>query len=57
MLNRSDEPTRVLTPSTKGPFPSVAVYPDSDKLGVWLGDGESAMFRRGDKVDYWEREG
>jgi uncharacterized cupin superfamily protein len=56
VLNRSDEPTRVLILSTKG-FPAVAVYPDSDKLGVWLEDGEWAMFRRGDKVDYWQGEG
>jgi uncharacterized cupin superfamily protein len=56
VLNRSDEPTRVLILSTKG-LPAVAVYPDSDKLGAWLEDGEWAMFRRGDKVDYWEGEG
>ena len=43
--------------STKGPFPTVAVYPDSDKLGVWLADGYSGLFRRGDTVDYWEGEG
>jgi uncharacterized cupin superfamily protein len=56
VLNQSDEPTRVLILSTKG-LPAVAVYPDSDKLGAWLEDGEWAMFRRGDKVDYWEGEG
>jgi uncharacterized cupin superfamily protein len=56
VLNRSDEPTRVLILSTKG-LPAVAVYPDSDKLGVWLEDGEWAMFLRGDKVDYWQGEG
>jgi len=56
VLNRSDKPTRVLILSTKG-LPAVAVYPDSDKLGAWLEDGEWAMFRRGDEVDYWEGEG
>jgi uncharacterized cupin superfamily protein len=56
VLNRSGEPTRVLILSTKG-LPAVAVYPDSDKLGVWLENGNWAMFRRGDKVDYWEGEG
>jgi uncharacterized cupin superfamily protein len=56
VLNRSDEPTRVLILSTKG-LPAVAVYPDSDKLGAWLEDGERAIFRRGDEVDYWEGEG
>lgn len=57
VLNRSDEPVRVLILSTKGRFPGVAVYPDSDKLGVWLADGYSGIFRRGDAVDYWEGEG
>jgi hypothetical protein len=28
-----------------------------DKLGVWLRDGYQGIFRRGDAVDYWEREG
>ena len=57
VLNRTDEPVRVLILSTKGPFPTVAVYPDSDKLGVWLADGYQGIFRRGDAVDYWEGEG
>ena len=57
MLNRTDESVRVLILSTKGPSPTVAVYADSDKLGVWLADGYSGMFRRGDSVDYWEGEG
>ena len=57
VLNRTDEPIRVLILSTKSSFPSVAVYPDSDKLGVWLADGYQGIFRRGDAVDYWEGEG
>jgi uncharacterized cupin superfamily protein len=57
VLNHTDEPVRVLILSTKGPFPAVAVYPDSDKLGVWLADGYQGIFRRGDAVDYWEGEG
>jgi uncharacterized cupin superfamily protein len=37
--------------------PSVAVYPDSDKLGVWPnGEGESLIVRRESAVDYWDRE-
>jgi uncharacterized cupin superfamily protein len=38
--------------------PSVAVYPDSDKIGVWVpGDADDVMLRRPDgKVDYWEGE-
>ena len=38
--------------------PSVAVYPDSDKIGVWPGSAEDeVMLRRADgKVDYWDGE-
>jgi uncharacterized cupin superfamily protein len=38
--------------------PAVAVYPDSDKIGVWSGRREdSVMLRRADgNVDYWEGE-
>jgi uncharacterized cupin superfamily protein len=53
--NRGDEPARVLILSTKG-FPNGAVYPDSGKWGVWWSEEESALFRRGDAVDYWEGE-
>jgi hypothetical protein len=36
---------------------AVAVYPDSNKVGVWSGDGEvSALFRRGAAVDYFDGE-
>jgi uncharacterized cupin superfamily protein len=38
--------------------PSVAVYPDSDKVGVWTdNDADDFMFRRGDgKVPYYDGE-
>jgi uncharacterized cupin superfamily protein len=38
--------------------PSVAVYPDSDKIGVWPGtDGDHVMLRRADgAVDYYDGE-
>jgi uncharacterized cupin superfamily protein len=38
--------------------PAVAVYPDSDKIGVWVpGDADDAMLRRADgKVGYWDGE-
>ena len=38
--------------------PAVAVYPDSDKIGVWPGSAEDeVMLRRADgKVDYWDGE-
>ena len=36
--------------------PSVAVYPDSDKMGVWAGD-DHVLLRRGDgHVDYYDGE-
>ncbi|MGA2320510.1 MAG: cupin domain-containing protein [Solirubrobacteraceae bacterium] len=39
--------------------PAVAVYPDSDKIGVWPGNPEDhVILRRGDgQVDYWDGEG
>jgi uncharacterized cupin superfamily protein len=38
--------------------PAVAVYPDSDKIGVWPGnDRDKVMLHRGDGgVDYWDGE-
>ena len=37
--------------------PAVAVYPDSDKVGVWPGGKESLMLRRENaNVGYWEGE-
>ncbi len=53
--NRGDTPARVLILSTKG-FPNGAVYPDSDKIGVWFSETDFGLFRRGDAVDYWEGE-
>ena len=36
--------------------PSVAIYPDSDKMGVWAGE-DRAMLRRADgTVDYYDGE-
>jgi len=37
--------------------PSVAVYPDSDKIGVWPGDDrDHLLVRRGSAVSYWDGE-
>jgi uncharacterized cupin superfamily protein len=38
--------------------PAVAVYPDSDKIGVWPGNADDhVMLRRSDgDVDYWDGE-
>jgi uncharacterized cupin superfamily protein len=44
-------PARVLMMSTLNE-PSVAVYPDSDKLGVFVGDYR-LMVARNSGVDYW----
>jgi len=57
VFNRGDEPLRIAMLSGKLE-PSVAVYPDSDKLGVWPGNkDDTLMFRRGDGgVDYYEGE-
>lgn len=53
--NRSEAPARLLILSTKG-FPNGAVYPDSNKWGVWWSEDDFALFRRNDSVDYWEGE-
>jgi len=38
--------------------PAVAVYPDSDKIGVWPGNpDDKVILRRADgNVDYWDGE-
>jgi len=56
LTNRGDGPVRVLLLSTKRD-PSVAVYPDSDKIGVWPGDDrDKLMAKRDSNVDYWTGE-
>jgi uncharacterized cupin superfamily protein len=56
VTNHSREPVRVAMLSTKAKT-AMSVYPDSDKVGMWSGDGDvSHLFRRGDAVDYWEGE-
>jgi uncharacterized cupin superfamily protein len=55
--NRSEINARVMMFSSARE-PSVAVYPDSDKLGVWPGNAaDNVMIRRADgQVDYWQGE-
>ena len=54
--NATHEPVRVLMFSTKS-RPGVAVYPDSDKIGVWPGDRrDNILVRRESVVDYWDGE-
>jgi uncharacterized cupin superfamily protein len=56
VINRTEEPVRVLIMSTKNE-PGVAVYPDSDKLGIFPGNREDrALFPRNAAVDYFEGE-
>jgi uncharacterized cupin superfamily protein len=57
VFNRAAQPARVLMFSSARE-PSVAVYPDSDKIGVWPGDpADELMLRRADgHVDYYDGE-
>ncbi len=55
--NRGERAARVIMFSSARE-PSVAVYPDSDKIGVWPGtDADVVMLRREDgHVDYYDGE-
>lgn len=56
VTNGTEETVRVLILSTKNE-PAVAVYPDSDKIGVYPGnEADAVMVRRESDVDYWDRE-
>jgi uncharacterized cupin superfamily protein len=56
LTNGGAETVRVLLLSTKSE-PAVAVYPDSDKIGVWPGDQrDHVLVRRESTVDYYDRE-
>jgi uncharacterized cupin superfamily protein len=50
--NRRPEPARVVIFSTQVE-PAVAVYPDSNKVGIWP---PGKVFRLDDDVGYWEGE-
>jgi uncharacterized cupin superfamily protein len=52
VTNRTNETLRVAMLSNKSD-PGAAVYPDSDKIGVFP---PNKLFRLGDAVDYWEGE-
>jgi uncharacterized cupin superfamily protein len=54
--NDTEEPARVLMFSTVV-HPTATVYPDSDKVAVWVGDPEVDMtVRRSAKVGYYDGE-
>ena len=56
VLNRSEEPCRVLILSSKSPV-AIVYYPDSGKVGLWTdSDGYQAMLRSEPDLDYWEGE-
>jgi uncharacterized cupin superfamily protein len=56
LTNCGEDRVRCLMLSTKFE-PSVAVYPDSDKIGVWPGaKDDHILVRRESGVDYWDRE-
>jgi uncharacterized cupin superfamily protein len=57
LTNRGDEPVRLIMFSSARE-PAVAVYPDSDKVGVWTPVAEDKwMLRRGDgQLGYFEGE-
>lgn len=58
VTNRTEETVRVMMISTRM-NPAVAVYPDSDKIGIWpvQGGGEDhVLVSRGSKVAYYDGE-
>jgi uncharacterized cupin superfamily protein len=56
LTNNGDVPVRMLIVSTAN-LPAVAVYPDSDKIGVWTpGRVDNIMVRRESGVDYYDGE-
>ena len=57
VTNRTPGSARVMMFSSARE-PAVAVYPDSDKIGVWPGDpADEVMLRRSDgHLDYWDGE-
>ena len=55
--NRGEAPARILMFSSTR-TPAVAVYPDSDKIGVWPGnpDDEVMLHRADGDIGYWDGE-
>jgi uncharacterized cupin superfamily protein len=52
VMNRSDKPARTLLFSSAR-TPAVSVYPDSDTIGVWPGDGENDLVFKRDTAVPW----
>lgn len=56
VINRSDEPCRILILSSKAPHAMVH-YPDSGKVGLWSqAGGYQSILRSEPMLDYWEGE-
>jgi uncharacterized cupin superfamily protein len=57
ITNRGEQTARMIMFSSSRE-PAVAVYPDSDKIGVWPGrDADPVMLRRADgHVEYYDGE-
>lgn len=56
LTNRGSETVKMLIVSTAN-LPAVAVYPDSDKIGVFTeGRRDNVMVRRSGSVGYWDGE-
>jgi uncharacterized cupin superfamily protein len=53
--NAGDEPVLALMWSSARE-PSVSVYPDSDKMGVWAGEDHVLLRRSDGRVDYYDGE-
>jgi uncharacterized cupin superfamily protein len=56
LTNNGDDPVRLVMISTKID-PSMAVYPDNDKVGAWSGPGEETemvIARRRGNLDFWD---
>ena len=52
LTNRSESPARTLMFSSSR-APAVSVYPETDMIGVWPGDGENDLvFKRGTAVPW-----
>ncbi len=55
LMNRSESPARMLLFSSSR-SPAVAVYPDSDKVGVYVDGADDLIFKRGTAVPWSEGE-
>jgi uncharacterized cupin superfamily protein len=59
LVNRSDQPARVLSVSTTAET-EIVVYPDSEKTGIWsdrgTGEQSSKFYREAPELGYWDGE-